>query len=309
MALRQVFHWAEQLLKMDLDEGIDLVLRSLGETYKVDRAWVIRYNHEITHFWNSHEWTGKGVTSFANDLQMMPVTFGAWIHEQMLRDMPVGLSNVEDLPAEADDLKREFRVQCIRSILCVPVHLDGRLTLQVGFDAVKRRRKWDKAETAVLRGVGMLMARRFLWENPPKPRLPEYGHAVLTPRVSLHDSYETVIVPEIDIRWIEAVGDYTRIHLRGGRTIMQRQTLKNWQNQLTAGVFLRVHRRAIVNCVEIKGIVRKGNGWLLTLQGESAPISVGRAYRHELRRHRIISNETCQGKRGTLSLQTQVRIA
>lgn len=55
-----------------------------------------------------------------------------------------------------------------------------------------------------------------------------------------------LVVDGRDVSWIEADGDYAKLHV-GGRVLMLRDTLKNLEERLDASRFLRIHRSAIVN--------------------------------------------------------------
>jgi two-component system, LytTR family, response regulator len=53
-----------------------------------------------------------------------------------------------------------------------------------------------------------------------------------------------------DIEWIQAQGDYVRVHSRGAEFLVQR-TLKDLEKRLDARTFIRIHRSAIVHIEHI----------------------------------------------------------
>ena len=85
---------ASWLLHGNVDEGVSQVLGLLGSRHGSDRAWVIRYDDDFTHLWNTHEWTAPGVASFVAELQGIPVEAGTWVHEGMQRDGRVLVADV-----------------------------------------------------------------------------------------------------------------------------------------------------------------------------------------------------------------------
>jgi DNA-binding LytR/AlgR family response regulator len=110
--------------------------------------------------------------------------------------------------------------------------------------------------------------------NPPGPG----GEVSLW--VHRHQAF--VRIPLEQIVWIEAEGDYVRIHAKDGGGLM-RATLTALAAELDPRRFIRVHRSAICRRSEITGLQRRPTGALrLSLSnGDWAP--VGRSYGGSLR--------------------------
>jgi two-component system LytT family response regulator len=68
--------------------------------------------------------------------------------------------------------------------------------------------------------------------------------------------YKIVRIEFSDIKYIESVHEYVRIHLINDNPIMSHISLKSIEEQLPSLVFLRVHRSFIVNTERIKVIER-----------------------------------------------------
>lgn len=80
------------------------------------------------------------------------------------------------------------------------------------------------------------------------------------------------------IGWIQAEGDYARIHA-GNKSYLVYRTLNELEDRLDPAEFLRVHRSAIVRLDQILEVVPIGSGrYRLALKGGGAPtVSRGRA--------------------------------
>ncbi len=66
------------------------------------------------------------------------------------------------------------------------------------------------------------------------------------------ESGETIVIVNVkDILWLQACGNYIRLHL-GSATHLVRQTVKNFQKMLDPRHFLRIHRNAIVNLDHVR---------------------------------------------------------
>ena len=62
-----------------------------------------------------------------------------------------------------------------------------------------------------------------------------------------------------EIDWIEARGDYARIH-RGGRSDLVRESLSSLEGRLGPARFVRIHRSAIVNLARVREFKSGGGG-------------------------------------------------
>jgi hypothetical protein len=85
-----------------------------------------------------------------------------------------------------------------------------------------------------------------------------------------------VAVDTID--WIEAEGDYVRLHARGSGGLM-RGTLTSLEETLDPRVFSRVHRSAICRRSAIAAMLRKPTGAIAVRLESGAEVPVGRRYR------------------------------
>jgi two-component system LytT family response regulator len=68
--------------------------------------------------------------------------------------------------------------------------------------------------------------------------------------------YKIIRIEFSDIKYIESVHEYVRIHLLNDKPVMSHISLKSIEEQLPASSFLRVHRSFIVNSSRIKTIER-----------------------------------------------------
>jgi len=87
-----------------------------------------------------------------------------------------------------------------------------------------------------------------------------------------------------DIAYIEACGDYTRIHTQDGFTGTLHQTIKRWMERLPENMFLQTHRSYIVNADRIKRLEKKGRENLeIVLDHPVASLPVSKGYSRKIR--------------------------
>jgi two-component system LytT family response regulator len=84
-----------------------------------------------------------------------------------------------------------------------------------------------------------------------------------------------------DVDWIEAAGNYVRVHARGD-SLLLRTSMTRAQRRLDPSAFIRIHRSAIVNIDRIKDLTPWSHGeYIVTLQ-DGTRLHAGRAYSHRL---------------------------
>lgn len=79
-----------------------------------------------------------------------------------------------------------------------------------------------------------------------------------------------------DIVWIEADGDYTRIHT-AQKFYISSYGITVLEQKLNPSVFLRIHRSALINTGQLKEVLKDSNGYYAVLQNGTSH-KVGRTY-------------------------------
>ena len=90
------------------------------------------------------------------------------------------------------------------------------------------------------------------------------------------------LVPEVDIDWVDAAGDYMCIHANGDVHII-RSTMKDLEHELNSDVFKRVHRSTIVNLNRIERVIPLPKGEYVLQLGFDERIKVSRNYRDAIK--------------------------
>jgi two-component system LytT family response regulator len=106
-------------------------------------------------------------------------------------------------------------------------------------------------------------------------QLPEISNPEIgTRKIIVRDAGSAVVIPEAEIDWIDAAGDYMCIHAKDVTHIM-RSTVKDLVNTLDGNIFKRIHRSTIVNIDKIQTIqsLSKGDYVVLLTCGERLKVS------------------------------------
>ena len=127
--------------------------------------------------------------------------------------------------------------------------------------AIARVRYWLRARDAGLEAMPAAIGEDSLWA---------------------HRHQEFVRVPIEQIAWLEAEGDYVRIHAANGGGLL-RTTLGALEAKLDPETFMRVHRSAICRRSAVTGLRRKATGALEVSLASGDWVPVGRSYSNGLR--------------------------
>lgn len=131
--------------------------------------------------------------------------------------------------------------------------------------------------------LGAALGKARIWLRGREVMLPAAQPALAgSDSLWVHRRGEFVRVPIERIEWIEAEGDYVRLHAEHGGGLM-RGTLTSLADRLDPGTFVRVHRSAICRMQAITGLRRKTTGALAVQLASGGEAPVGRRYASGLR--------------------------
>jgi two-component system LytT family response regulator len=102
-------------------------------------------------------------------------------------------------------------------------------------------------------------------------------------RVAIRRGEAVYFVRIADIEWLEASGNYVKIHA-GGQEHLLRDTLKNFEERLDPDRFLRVHRSAIVNVDSIQRLEPWFHGEYAVVLRDGTRLMSSRTYSERLRK-------------------------
>jgi len=102
---------------------------------------------------NTHEWCAQGVSSQIDQLQNLSTEDLSWWMKQLERGSSIVIQDVNGLPEEAKAEKAWLSKQGIRSLVSLPVRLNGQLTGFMGLAAVKKDKNWEDGEVRLLKTV------------------------------------------------------------------------------------------------------------------------------------------------------------
>lgn len=100
-------------------------------------------------------------------------------------------------------------------------------------------------------------------------------------RISARVNDRLVVVRLTDVSWIEADGDYMRVH-SNGRALLVRMTMRELEHRLDPSAFVRAHRSALVNLDFVTSVELLSHGEHIAVLRDGSRVRVGRSYRPAL---------------------------
>ena len=143
----------------DLDDRIRDALSVIGGYAGVDRSYVFLRRGNSSLLDNTHEWCAPGIPTHKSLLQGLPFHRFPWGIARLQAGEVVNLAAISELPPAAQAERELLRSLDARSVLIVPMNVDGRLLGFLGFDSVRTPRVWAEDRVELLRIVGETFAR------------------------------------------------------------------------------------------------------------------------------------------------------
>lgn len=107
---------------------------------------------------------------------------------------------------------------------------------------------------------------------------PEKQIEVYPARILIKANRKMLFVDVADIYWLEASGDYIKVHLKSNYYLIN-DSLNNFEKMLDPEIFIRVHRSYIVNAKFIKEFKPYFNGEYILLLANGREVKLSRSYK------------------------------
>ncbi len=98
----------------------------------------------------------------------------------------------------------------------------------------------------------------------------------------LRDGKHALLVDAEELKWVEAAGDYVRLHA-GPKRLLLRATMARIAATLPAADYLRIHRSAIVRLAEVRELIPLPNSEYEVLLRDGTSLRASRTYADRLR--------------------------
>ena len=139
----------------EISTVINQTLARIGRFLGVDRVYLFNYNHEAETTSNTYEWVADGISPEIDNLQDIPFEYvPVWI-ETHFKGENIEVENTLELPEGM--FKSLLLEQDIKSLIALPLMLEGKCLGFVGLDSVKDFRKFYRDEKDLLQLLARML--------------------------------------------------------------------------------------------------------------------------------------------------------
>jgi two-component system LytT family response regulator len=146
------------------------------------------------------------------------------------------------------------------------------------FRAAVAHAKERLRQRSAARADRAIQALKRLGHTEPHPATPSSPE-----RLAIRTTRGLVLLPLADIDWIEARGDYVRVHSRE-RVDLMRQPIGELEKHLDPARFVRVHRSALVNLAKVRELTMTSAGTYAAILQNGKSCRLSRSGRERLGR-------------------------
>lgn len=189
-----------------IDECIRELLKTMGQFFEVDRAYLFSFSDDYQSMANTHEWVGPGVPALIDRQQSVYIGNLQWWQQQISgmvsTDKVVFIPDASGLPDIAGGEKEILERRGVSSMFAVPVKIRGRVTGFFGVDSL-RKRSWREDQGDLLIIVSGLLSGALERHNLEQKLL---SQSIRDPLTELHN--RRYLMPRLE----EMLGRAARKH-------------------------------------------------------------------------------------------------
>ncbi|MGI5882190.1 MAG: PAS domain S-box protein [Dethiobacteria bacterium] len=135
-----------------IDEMISQALRLVGKFFDMDRGLIYQLSPAGETMDLLYEWCAAGVGSLTGISRGFPVSAFPWLYAQIQRAVPLRISDVQELPKEAQAERKVYTYQGIKSVLILPFYTKtgAFANSYLAFDSVREKKSLTDEEVGLL---------------------------------------------------------------------------------------------------------------------------------------------------------------
>jgi len=161
--ISDIFFHIASLPSESLDQGINYALKRTGEFFQVEHSCLLQFSAEGKKIVNTHEWCADGLEPQGEKAQELMLDNYAWWINRFNAGYPLCVSDVDEIPPEAEAEKAICKAQGTRSLLILPIikeHQDDNQNLLglIGFSHTRAKINWHEKHLVVLRMMAEMIS-------------------------------------------------------------------------------------------------------------------------------------------------------
>jgi PAS domain S-box-containing protein len=134
----------------NFDEAVEWCLSEIARICGADRAGLWMLNEDETEFVVSHRWFKPESATRPLAPNTLPVPALTWAIQEMAQGKPLVIQDADSLPADAEPVRRLLKASGGRSLLVLPVRIEGRLVGFMTFVNFVQGNLWTARDVSLL---------------------------------------------------------------------------------------------------------------------------------------------------------------
>jgi PAS domain S-box-containing protein len=133
-----------------VDEEIKNSLELIGKFLFADRAYIILFSDKEKIIKKAYEWCGEGIEPYIYKLENYSMESYKWVMNKFYSSEPVYISKMSDIPPEGSYERKALEEKGVKSLLAIPLLIEGKVSGFIGFSSIKKERDWNKEYMVLL---------------------------------------------------------------------------------------------------------------------------------------------------------------
>lgn len=143
----------------DFPEKTQDALQIIGQHIKVSRVYIFENSLDGLTTSNTYEWCQQGINPQIEQLKSISYANISSFKELLLTEGVICANDITKLP---DEIKVMLEAQDVKSIIVLPLLIEGEFLGFIGFDECNSTRAWTKSEQELLRTISNLISNAFI---------------------------------------------------------------------------------------------------------------------------------------------------
>lgn len=141
---RSIIHYIHALIReANPDTAIQNILNELLDFLKVDHVSIIEYDMENKVTNCTYEALKEGIPGIKETCRALPISQFTWWTEQIIKDIPIVIPRIEQMPSKAALAKQKMVEQGVKSIIVVPFISKNNGLGYICADTIQEYRDWS----------------------------------------------------------------------------------------------------------------------------------------------------------------------
>ena len=142
-----------------IDDGINRLLKVIGEYSKADRGYVRLLRSDTPDIMDvTHEWCAEHIPSLKTARQNIQVNLSSWWIKTLKSGKPIIINDISLMPDETRNEMELFIKQSILSLVAIPLFIGGEFIGLLGYNAIKEKKDWSEQTILLLQVIGAVIS-------------------------------------------------------------------------------------------------------------------------------------------------------